>query len=61
MITFFAIFLLGIGLGFTLGAVWSSEVHARHPSPTGWSVPTITSLPRAVLKTPTVARKGIRS
>jgi hypothetical protein len=43
-------------LGFCLGAVWSSEVHARKPSPTGWRIETITSLPRATAR-PAVTRR----
>jgi hypothetical protein len=47
-----------VACGFALGAVWSSEVHARKPSPTGWRIETITSLPRATAR-PAVTRRTV--
>lgn len=57
----FACLLAGVVLGFLIGAVWSSEVHARKPSVTGWSIPTIAPLPSCVARPAVTRRNRVRS
>lgn len=57
----FAVCMAVVGLGFILGAVWSAEVHARLPSPTGWSIPTITPLPKCLARAAVTRKKGVLS